>query len=127
MKFIGLRPKLYCYEYEKLAHFDTDEDGSEIEVDRPTGTSVSRIVVVNKNVGKGTKDSVRKWLTPDDYEHCLRDLESLKKEMRTIRSDYHKLYTYKTDKIALSAFDDKRWIMNNGISTLAHGHYKTKI
>ena len=30
-----------------------------------------------------------------------------------------------TDKIALSAFDNKRWILDDGITTLAHGHYKT--
>ena len=46
--------------------------------------------------------------------------------MKTIRSDYHNLFTFKTNKIALSAFDNKRWILDDGISTLAHGHYKTK-
>ena len=79
-----------------------------------------------KNVGKGIKNNVRKLLTIDEYEKCRSDLKTVPKEMKTIRSDYHNLFTFKTNKIALSAFDNKRWILDDGISTLAHGHYKTK-
>ena len=57
----------------------------------------------------------------------MMNLETVTKEMKMIRSDAHKLFTYRTDKIALSAFDNKRWIMDDGVSTLAHGHYKTNI
>ena len=46
--------------------------------------------------------------------------------MKSIRSDHHNVFTFQMNKIALSAFDDKRWILDDGITTLAHGHYKTK-
>ncbi len=29
-------------------------------------------------------------------------------------------------KVALSNFDDKRYILDDGITTLAHGHYRIK-
>ena len=43
--------------------------------------------------------------------------------MNVIRSHKHELYTEQINKVALSAEDDKRVIMEDGISTLAHGHY----
>ena len=58
------------------------------------------------------------------YVQCNSYLELVAKKMKIIRSDYHNLFTYPTDKIALSAFDDKQWILGDGITTLAHGHYK---
>ena len=125
-KFVGLRPKLYSFEFERIAYFDLDENGNEIEAEKPTESSIKKIVVDTKNVGKGIKNNVRKLLTIDEYEKCRSDLKTVSKEMKTIRSDYHNLFTFKTDKIALSAFDNKRWILDDGISTLAHGHYKTK-
>ena len=29
-------------------------------------------------------------------------------------------------RVSLTAFDTKRWIKDDGIHTLAHGHYKTR-
>jgi len=45
--------------------------------------------------------------------------------MVILRSDKHDIYTEEVNKVALSADDDKRIIMENGISTLAYGHYQT--
>ena len=42
--------------------------------------------------------------------------------MRRIGSKNHNLGTYETNKISLSCFDDKRYILKNGINTLAYGH-----
>ena len=42
--------------------------------------------------------------------------------MSGIKSFNHKMFTYESNKISLSAFDDKRYILDNGISTLAYGH-----
>jgi len=44
--------------------------------------------------------------------------------MNVIRSHLHDINTEEVNKIALSADEDKRIIMENGIHTLAHGHYK---
>ena len=45
LRFIGPRPKLYSFNYELEARFDL--------VKKPTDTSVMRIVLDNKNTGKG--------------------------------------------------------------------------
>ena len=42
--------------------------------------------------------------------------------MREIKSKNHNLGTYETNKISLSCFDDKQYILKNGINTLAYGH-----
>ncbi len=104
-KFVGLRPKLYSYMYE-------NKDGELVENHTAKG--------INKGVKK-TK------LSFADYEECLQKLELKSLSMNSIRSDHHKLYSLTTNKIGLSAFDDKRYICDDGISTLAHGHYKAVI
>ena len=40
-----------------------------------------------------------------------------------IGSQKHQLQTIKTNKVSLSSFDDKRYVLEDGISTLPLGHY----
>jgi len=47
--------------------------------------------------------------------------------MITLRSDKHVVYTEEINDVALSADDDKRIIMEDGISTLAYGHYNAHL
>ena len=42
--------------------------------------------------------------------------------MRRIQSKKHKIATYIINKISLSCFDDKRFVLNDGIHTLAYFH-----
>ena len=42
--------------------------------------------------------------------------------MRRIQSKKHKLGTYETDKISQSCFDGKRYVLDDGIHTLACFH-----
>ena len=44
--------------------------------------------------------------------------------MKVIRSQKHRIYTMEMNKVSLSAYDDKRWIKEDGVSSLAYGHYK---
>ena len=46
--------------------------------------------------------------------------------INVIRSHSHNIYTEKINKVALSGDDDKRIILEDGIHTLALGHFKSK-
>ena len=46
--------------------------------------------------------------------------------MKRIQSKKHKVGTYKINKISLSCFDDKRFILNDGIHTLAYFHKRLR-
>ena len=42
--------------------------------------------------------------------------------MKKIESKKHKLGTYEIDKISLSCFDDKRYVLDDGIYTFCYFH-----
>ena len=44
--------------------------------------------------------------------------------MNVIRSYKHEVYTEEVNKVALCSDDDKRYILEDGINTLAWGHSK---
>ena len=77
-----------------------------------------------ENKCKGIKKIViEKTITHDDYRKCLFTKKILLRKMNIIRSYHHDVYTEEINKVALSADDDKRVIMDDGIHTLAYGHY----
>ena len=43
--------------------------------------------------------------------------------MKRIQSKKHELGTYEIDKISLSCFDDKRYVLDDGIRTLDYFYY----
>jgi UDP-N-acetyl-D-mannosaminuronic acid transferase (WecB/TagA/CpsF family) len=49
------------------------------------------------------------------------------KKQKVFRTKTHNIYTAEQNKKALSAYDDKRFILEDGINTLAWGHYQIKI
>ena len=46
------------------------------------------------------------------------------RKMNVIRSYNHEVYTEEVNKVALCSDDDKRYILEDGINTLAWEHYK---
>ena len=44
--------------------------------------------------------------------------------MNTLRSRGHVIYAERLNKTSLNPLDTKRYILNDGINTLAFGHYK---
>ena len=42
--------------------------------------------------------------------------------MKIIQAKRHKIGTYEIDKISLSCFDDKRYVLDHGIHMLAYFH-----
>jgi hypothetical protein len=99
-EFVGLRAKLYSYRMHC------------------SGRSHKKCKGIKKRV-------VEKNITFDDYKECLFSRTEQLRKMNVIRSHCHEIYTEELNKVALSANDDKRIILDDGIHTLAYGHYKT--
>src|SRR5690606_5848441 len=98
-KFVGLRAKMYAVQYnEKL-----------------------------KKRAKGIKGCEVKKYMFDNYHKALMGTtaDELRQEveMNTLRSYNHQMYAVRLKKTGLCALDDKRWVCDDLIHTLAHGHY----
>ena len=50
------------------------------------------------------------------------EFNAFKHKMKRIQSKKHKIGTYEINKISLSCFDDKRYVLDDGIHTLAYFH-----
>ena len=109
LRFVGLRSKLYAYEVDRLR----DNDGK------------WKYDVQNKKCKGIRKYIIKKEITIDDYEKCLFSGKSQHRMMNVIRSRQHDVGSERINKTALSADDDKRIILEDGIHTLAIGHYKS--
>jgi hypothetical protein len=96
-EFVGLRPKLYSI----LA-----ADGKETKK------------------AKGVNKQATKAIQHDAYREALYEEHITKASMNRIQSIKHDVYTVSLTKVALSPYDDKRYILDDKVSTLAHGHYK---
>ena len=74
---------------------------------------------------KGVKSNVvARTITFDDYMRCLNDEIEMTREQICIRSKLHKVHTVREKKIALSPYDDKRYIVPETTDMLPWGHYK---
>ena len=70
------------------------------------------------NTAKGVNVSI-------EFKECknvLLNKKLIRHKMKRIQSNLHNIDTYDVCKISLSCFDDKRYILNDGISTLAYFH-----
>ena len=91
-EFVGLRAKSYAF----------DMDGDEFKKCKGV-----KKYVVNKEI-------------TNDYKNCLFSGRQQLRPMNVIRSHHHEVFTEQDNKIALSAEDDERIILDR-ISTFAHG------
>ena len=58
----------------------------------------------------------------DKFKDVLFNQKIIRQKMRRIQSKKHKLGAYETDKIFLSCFDDKRYVLDDEIHTLSYFH-----
>ena len=78
-----------------------------------------------KKTAKGIKKSVIKHHTKhEQYKQCLSDKTMHIYTINQIRSYDHQLYNITINKLGLSLFDDKRYILDDGIDSLAYGHWR---
>ena len=60
------------------------------------------------------------------FKDDLFNKKIIRHKMKRMQSKKHKLRTYETDKISLSCFDDKRYVLDDGIYTLSY-FYKNSV
>ena len=58
----------------------------------------------------------------NEFENVLFNKKIIRHKMKRIQSKKHKVGTYKIDKISLSCFDDKRFVLDDGVHPLAYFH-----
>ena len=97
-EFIGLRSKMYSIKLD---------DGSE----KKTAKGIVRNVIKNH-------------LKHENYKQILETGEKMNSTMKMIRSFDHKIYTVNVTKVSLSAYDDKRHIQDDGVTSYAYGHFR---
>ena len=73
---------------------------------------------------KGLKQCLVNRLVFTDYTQSMRDVSCTNHEFKQIRSKHHHLATITQNKVGLSPFDKKRFVLSCGVLTLAYGHYK---
>ena len=93
-EFIGLRSKMYSY------------------------TLSDKCVKKCKGITKGV---VKKNITFENYKETLFGTLTKKHNMKAIRSTKHQLKSFSITKTSLSCFDNKRFILDDGINTLPYG------
>src|SRR6266516_3889462 len=100
-EFIGLRAKMYALEIE---------DGK-----------------VTKKAKGVPKNVVNNEITIDTYRECLFDNKVTHTEnIYGLRVENHRIYLTKSKKKVLCPLDTKRYLLNDGIESLAYGHYRIK-
>ena len=62
---------------------------------------------------------MNKKLRHNEYVDALLNKNVVRHRMKRIQSKLHEIGTYDLNKISLSCFDDKRYVLNDGINTLA--------
>ena len=95
-EFVGLRPNMYSMLYGEK----------------------------EKKTAKGVGRSYMRDVKHSMYVKCLMENQPTTAHFNVIRSYVHQVFSEHVTKVALSPFDDKRYVLDDGVSTLAHGHYK---
>ena len=76
-----------------------------------------------KNTAAGVKRCVKnRVLKHELYREVLLDRKDVYVTQKTIQSKNHILKTVEQYRVGLSAYDDKRYILEDGIRTLPYGH-----
>ena len=93
-EFVGLRPKMYSILYT--------------ECNKP----------VEKKTAKGiAKHVTKRHIRHAHYRDCLFEKKRTIANMKQLRSYKHQIYTVNLNKIGLSPYDDKRFILDDGVTT----------
>ena len=110
-EFIGLRPKMYSYLKECVEVVNHNDDTYNVYSQK------------EDHRHKGCPHKVN--IKHENFRHTLETGENYDATFYNIRSFDHSLHTIKVTKTALSAQDDKRFLLDK-YTSLSYGHYKLK-
>ena len=112
-EFVGLRAKMYAFRFAdgRTWDFDDREDHEEEPEEK----------LILKGIPKYVKKTQLKF---SNYKETLMTRTAgLKVAFHTLTSKNHEIHLNPMSKLTTSAYDDKRWILEDGITTRAHGNY----
>ena len=75
-------------------------------------------IVKESNTAKGVNITTEF----NEFKDTLFNKKIIRCKMRRIRGKKHKIRSYEINKILLSVFDNKRFVLNDGIHTVAYFH-----
>ena len=76
---------------------------------------------VNSNE-KSTQKGHNSLIKYQEYEDTHSNKKVVRHKMRGIKYKHHNLFTNESNNRSLSDFDEKRYILDDGINTLPYGH-----
>ena len=109
LEFVGLRAK--AYSYIKFILFPSSEDEKLYDI------------VEDKRLKGIQKHTVKKTLHFSHFNECLLDGITQLATMTMFRSVLHCIKTLQIRTVAMTQFDDKRYLMRDGITSLPFGHH----
>ena len=75
-----------------------------------------------KNNEKAYLKDINSYISNNEYNDTRFNRKILKHQMSGIRSKKHELVACISNKKSICCFDDKRYILSDGINTLPYGH-----
>ena len=114
--------KYYCSNNKKVLRKMKDEYGGN-SILKFVGLKSKMYSILDEiNNEKSTNKGHNAFIEFQEFYDTLFQKKILRYTIRRIGSKNHNLGTYETNKISLSCFANKRYILKNGINTLAYGH-----
>ena len=114
--------KYYCHDNKKVPGKMKDEYDGKIICEITTLKSKMYSVLDVKNNEKSILKGHNSYISNNEYNDTLFNRKTLRHQMSGIRSKKHELVTYISNKKSISCFDDKHYILSDGINTLPYGH-----
>ena len=118
--------KYYCSDNKKVVGKTKDEYGGKSFV-KFVGLKSKMYSILDESNNEKSANKCHNALTDfQEFYNTLFKKKLLRHTMRRIKSKNLNFGTYETNKISLSCFDDKGYILKNEINTLVYGHKDIK-
>ena len=110
---IALKPKMYSVMTKKLVTRCSEQH-----------ECTSSCLIGHSVTAKGIAKAAQRRIRHEDYRNVLDTQSTTMTKSQTIRVFGNKIFSVVVQKRGLSGFDDKKFILDDGISTLSYGHKK---